>query len=57
MEVTAEISQELVERLERIASILKIVSHPTRLGIVYLLEQYPKLSVSEFAKNWEVNNP
>lgn len=46
MEVTAEISQELVERLERIASILKIVSHPTRLGIVYLLEQYPKLSVS-----------
>ncbi|MFK7983201.1 MAG: ArsR/SmtB family transcription factor [Saprospiraceae bacterium] len=47
MVVTKEINAELVERLERVASILKTVSHPTRLGIVYLLEQNPKLSVSE----------
>lgn len=50
MEVTAEISKELVERLERVASILKTVSHPTRLGIVYLLEQHPRLSVSEICE-------
>lgn len=50
MEVTKEINAELVERLTRVASILKTVSHPTRLGIIYLLEQYPKLSVSDICK-------
>ena len=50
MEVTKEINAELVERLERIASILKTVSHPTRLGVIYLLEQYPTLSVSEICE-------
>jgi len=50
MEITKEINAELVERLERVASILKTVSHPTRLGIIYLLEQYPKLSVSEICE-------
>jgi ArsR family transcriptional regulator len=50
MEVTKEINAELVERLERVASILKTVSHPTRLGIIYLLELYPKLSVSEICE-------
>ena len=50
MEVTKEINAELVERLERVASILKTVCHPTRLGIIYLLEQYPKLSVSEICE-------
>lgn len=41
------ISSEQVEKLERIAYILKTVAHPLRLGIVHLLEQYPQLSVSE----------
>ncbi len=50
MEVTKEINAELVERLERVATILKIVSHPTRLGVVYLLEQYPKLNVSQICE-------
>ncbi|HHS95437.1 MAG TPA: transcriptional regulator [Phaeodactylibacter sp.] len=39
--------EELVEKLERIAFILKTVAHPVRLGIIHLLEQYPRLSVSE----------
>lgn len=34
------------EKLERIAFILKTVAHPLRLGIVHLLEQHPRLSVS-----------
>ena len=46
-ETKALIDKDLVEKLERIAYILKTVAHPTRLGIVYLLEQYPRLSVSD----------
>lgn len=38
------------EKLERIAYILKTVAHPMRLGIIHLLEQYPKLSVSEICE-------
>ncbi len=38
------------EKLERIAYILKTVAHPLRLGIIHLLEQYPKLSVSEICE-------
>ena len=34
------------EKLERIAFILKTIAHPIRLGIIHLLEQHPKLSVS-----------
>lgn len=41
------ISSEQVEKLERIAYILKTVAHPMRLGIVHLLEQHPQLSVTE----------
>ena len=44
------ISNEQVEKLERIAYILKTVAHPLRLGIVHVLEQYPKLSVSEICQ-------
>ena len=40
------IDKHLVEKLERIAYILKTVAHPTRLGVVHLLEQHPQLSVS-----------
>jgi len=41
------IDEALVEKLERIAYILKTVAHPLRLGIIHLLEQHPRLSVSE----------
>ena len=41
------IDEALVEKLERIAYILKTVAHPMRLGIIHLLEQHPRLSVSE----------
>ena len=35
------------EKLERIAFILRTVAHPLRLGIIHLLEQHPRLSVSD----------
>ena len=38
------------EKLERIAYILKTVAHPMRLGIIHLLEQHPKLSVSSICE-------
>ena len=44
------IDAELVEKLERIAYILKTVAHPMRLGIVHILEQHPRLSVSEICE-------
>ncbi len=44
------ISEELVEKLERIADILKTVAHPLRLGIVHLLEQYPRLTVTQICE-------
>ncbi|MEM9824290.1 MAG: metalloregulator ArsR/SmtB family transcription factor [Bacteroidota bacterium] len=44
------IDKELVEKLERIAYILKTVAHPMRLGIVHLLEQHPRLSVTEMCE-------
>lgn len=47
----ATIDETLAEKLERIAYILKTVAHPTRLGIIYLLEQHPKLSVSEICES------
>ena len=47
METKNIIDDELAEKLERIAFILKTVAHPMRLGIVHLLEQYPKMSVTE----------
>lgn len=40
----------LVEKLDRIAYILKTVAHPLRLGIVHLLEQHPRLSVSQICE-------
>ncbi len=44
------INEDQAEKLERIASILKTVAHPLRLGIVHLLEQYPRLSVTEICE-------
>lgn len=47
MEIKNIMNEELVEKLERIAFILKTVAHPMRLAIIHLLEQHPKLSVTE----------
>ena len=47
---TGVIKEQEAEKLERIAFILKTVAHPLRLGIVHLLEQYPRLSVSEICE-------
>ncbi len=47
MESKNVLNDELVEKLERIAFILKTVAHPMRLAIIHLLEQHPRLSVSE----------
>ena len=38
-------------KLEKIASILKTVAHPTRLGIINLLEIYDTLSVGDICKH------
>ena len=43
---TGLLHEEEAEKLEQIAYILKTIAHPTRLGIVHLLEQHPELSVS-----------
>ena len=40
-----------VERLERIAYILKTVAHPVRLGIIKLLEVHPRLNVTDICNN------
>jgi DNA-binding transcriptional ArsR family regulator len=44
------INQPTAEKLERIAYILKTIAHPMRLGIIHLLEQHPRLSVSEICE-------
>ncbi len=44
------IASEEASKLERIASILKTVAHPLRLGVVHLLEQHPRLSVSDICE-------
>ncbi|MBT8189434.1 MAG: helix-turn-helix transcriptional regulator [Saprospiraceae bacterium] len=44
------IKKEEAEKLERIAFILKTIAHPLRLGVIHLLEQYPRLSVSEICQ-------
>ena len=43
-------NDELVEKLTRIANILKLVAHPIRLGVVHLLELHPRLSVTEICE-------
>ncbi|MFK7932495.1 MAG: ArsR/SmtB family transcription factor [Saprospiraceae bacterium] len=43
-------NEELVEKLDRIAKILKLVAHPIRLGIVHLLELHPRLSVTQICE-------
>lgn len=36
-----------VVKIERIADVLKAIAHPLRLGVVQLLDQYGRLSVTE----------
>lgn len=43
---TGLLHEEEADKLERIAFILKTIAHPTRLGIIHLLEQHPELSVT-----------
>lgn len=43
----AVLNPQEAEKLERIAFILKTVAHPLRLGIVHLLEQHPRLNVTD----------
>ncbi len=45
-----EINKQEAEKLERIAFILKTVAHPTRLGIIHLLEQHARLSVTHISE-------
>ncbi|RMF25581.1 MAG: ArsR family transcriptional regulator [Bacteroidetes bacterium] len=47
---TYVIDAQEVQRLERIAYILKTVAHPVRLGIIKLLEVHPRLSVTEICE-------
>ena len=54
MQETTVINQELGEKLERIAFILKTVAHPMRLGMVHLLEQHPRLSVKEICEMLDI---
>lgn len=44
------LNKQEAEKLERIAFILKTVAHPLRLGIIHLLEQHPRLSVTEICE-------
>ena len=48
--VAMTINNEEVAKIERIANLLKVIAHPLRLGIVHLLDQYPRLSVSEICE-------
>lgn len=47
---TSYINPQEAEKIERIAFILKTIAHPTRLGIIHLLEQFPRLSVSDICE-------
>lgn len=40
-----------LDKLERVASMLKTISHPLRLGIVQLLDVHERLSVNEICES------
>ena len=51
--VTAEvldIKEVDVKKIERIATLLKTIAHPLRLGVVHLLEKNERLSVTEICE-------
>lgn len=50
-ESIAKLNTKEAEKLERIAYILKTVAHPLRLGIIHLLEQHARLSVSAICES------
>lgn len=50
IEAGTMLNEQEAEKLERIAYILKTVAHPLRLGIVHLLEQHARLSVSQICQ-------
>ncbi len=39
-----------IEKMEKVAFILKTTAHPTRIGVVQLLAAHPQLSVSELGE-------
>ena len=45
------VKEEEVQKLERIAYILKTVAHPLRLGVINLLEEHETLSVKEICES------
>ncbi|WP_235297188.1 ArsR/SmtB family transcription factor [Portibacter marinus] len=45
------VNESEAEKLERIAYILKTIAHPVRLGIIHLLEQHARLSVTEICEH------
>lgn len=44
------VNESEADKLERIAYILKTIAHPVRLGIIHLLEQHARLSVTEICE-------
>jgi DNA-binding transcriptional ArsR family regulator len=48
--VAVTIDNQEVAKIERVANLLKVIAHPLRLGIVHLLDQHPRLSVSEICE-------
>lgn len=50
-ESIVKLDDKEAEKLERIAYILKTVAHPIRLGIIHLLEQHTRLSVSDICES------
>ncbi len=45
------LNESEADKLERIAYILKTIAHPVRLGIIHLLEQHTRLSVTEICES------
>jgi ArsR family transcriptional regulator len=51
IEKSTYINDKEVEKLNRIAFILKTIAHPLRLGVIHLLEQNESMSVSDICEN------
>lgn len=45
------LNESEAEKLERIAYILKTIAHPVRLGVIHLLEQNARMSVTEICES------
>lgn len=45
------LNESEADKLERIAYILKTIAHPVRLGVIHLLEQHARMSVTEICES------